>query len=59
LFQGALSEQFAFDAIEKQKITGEHFNKELIQYKKMTRFWAKAEGQPLFDSHGNVKEYLH
>ncbi|MBB1192629.1 hypothetical protein DNC80_02970 [Flavobacterium sp. SOK18b] len=59
LFQGALSEQFAFDAIKKAKIAGEHFNQELIQYKKDdTWFWAKAEGQPLFDSHGNVKEYF-
>jgi hypothetical protein len=53
LFQRPLSEQFAFDAIEKAKDAGEHFK--LIQYKKMTLGFGMTEGQPLFDSHGNVK----
>ena len=59
LFYGALADQVAFDAINKAKEAGEHFSQELIHYKKdSTWFWAKAEGQPLFDSKGKVKEYF-
>jgi PAS domain S-box-containing protein len=59
LFKGALVDQSMFDAIKTAKARGEHFNQELIHYKKdSTWFWAKAEGQPLFDIEGNVKEYF-
>nr|WP_314839073.1 PAS domain S-box protein [uncultured Flavobacterium sp.] len=59
LFQGALVDQSTFEAIKIAKAKGEHFSQELIHYKKdSTWFWAKAEGQPLFDSEGNVKEYF-
>jgi PAS domain S-box-containing protein len=59
LFHGALVDQSSFDFIKKAKEAGKHFSQELIHYKKdSTWFWAKAEGQPLFDSEGNVKEYF-
>lgn len=59
LFHGALVDQSTFDTIKKAKEAGKHFSQELIHYKKDgTWFWAKAEGQPLIDGEGNVKEYF-
>jgi hypothetical protein len=51
-------DQVAFDAINKQK-KGEHFSQELIHKKMVLGFGQRLRANPLFDSKGNERIFLH